>query len=286
MKMKEIHLRDPYILTDGGKYYMYGTRMNAKRFSELGFGFDVYESDDLKNWEESIAFAPSADFWGDLDFWAPEVHKYNGKYYMFASFYRKDKSINRGTQILVADSPKGPFVPHSDGAVTPSDWMCLDGTLYVDKNGKPYMVFCHEWVQIRDGEMCAMPLTDDLKAAAGEPVVLFKASAPIWSDGYREGLYVTDGPFLYRTKGGRLLMTWSSFHKHEYCVGLAYSDNGEIDGNWIHDDRMLFEADGGHGMIFEADGKKYFTYHQPNNFPDERPHFVEIEEKDDTLYVK
>ena len=122
MKMKDIHLRDPYILTDDGKYYMYGTRMNAERFKELGYGFDVYESDDLENWEESVAFAPPAGFWGDLDFWAPEVHKYKGKYYMFASFYRKDKSINRGTQILVSDSPKGPFVPHSDGAVTPAGW--------------------------------------------------------------------------------------------------------------------------------------------------------------------
>ena len=307
MKMKDIHLRDPYILTDDGKYYMYGTRMNAERFKELGYGFDVYESDDLENWEESVAFAPPAGFWGDLDFWAPEVHKYKGKYYMFASFYRKDKSINRGTQILVSDSPKGPFVPHSDGAVTPSDWMCLDGTLYVDKNDKPYMVFCHEWVQIRDGEMCIMPLTDDLRAAAGEPKTIFKASEPSWSNGYKADwlldavsipaenstakitetkCYVTDGPFLYRTKGGRLLMTWSSFSGGAYCVGLAYSDNGEIDGNWIHDDRMLFEADGGHGMIFETDGKLYFTYHQPNNAPLERPHFVEIEEKDDTLFVK
>lgn len=286
MKMKDIHLRDPYILTDDGKYYMYGTRMNAERFNELGYGFDVYESDDLENWEEKVAFTPPSDFWSDCDFWAPEVHKYNGKYYMFASFHCKDKTVNRGTQILISDSPDGPFVPHSDGPVTPKEWMCLDGTLYVDKNGKPYMVFCHEWVQINDGEMCVIPLTDDLKAAAGEPKVLFKASEPSWADGYRPGLFVTDGPFLYRTKGGRLLMTWSSFSGGAYCVGLAYSDNGEIDGNWIHDDRMLFEADGGHGMIFEADGKLYFTYHQPNNAPLERPHFVEIEEKDDTLFVK
>ena len=53
---------------------------------------------------------------------------------MFASF--KAAGVCRGTQILVADHPKGPFVPHSDGPVTPRDWECLDGTLYVDPGGK------------------------------------------------------------------------------------------------------------------------------------------------------
>ncbi len=282
MKLNEINIRDPYILLENGNFYMYGTRV-ARR-EQLGWGFDVYVSEDLENWEEKIAFSANEDFWATSDFWAPEVHKYKGRYYMFASFI--NSSGNRGTQILVADTPEGPFVPHSDGPVTPSDWMCLDGTLYIDKNGKPHMVFCHEWVQIKDGEMCAMPLTDDLKASAGEPMFLFKASEPVWSNGHKPECYVTDGPFMYRTESGRLLMTWSSFSNGAYCVGLAYSDNGEIDGNWFHDDRMLFEKDGGHGMIFKIEGKPYFIFHQPNNSPLERPHIVEIEEKDDTLFVK
>lgn len=60
---------------------------------------------------------------------------------------------------------RDPFVPLSDGPVTPADWECLDGTLYVAADGTPYLVFCHEWLQVKDGEMCAMPLTPDLTAA-------------------------------------------------------------------------------------------------------------------------
>ena len=30
--------------------------------------------------------------------------------------------------------------------------MCLDGTLWVE-DGKPYMIYCHEWVETVDGEM-------------------------------------------------------------------------------------------------------------------------------------
>ena len=283
MKFNEIHIRDPFVLCDGGKYYLYGSR--GRETWGKCTGLDVYVSCDLENWSEPHeCFTKPEGFWADKNFWAPEVHKYNGDYYMFVSF--KADGVCRGTQILKASSPMGPFLLHSDGPVTPRDWECLDGTLHVE-NGKPYMVFCHEWSQVEDGEMCAIELTDDLKAPAGDAKVLFHASQPSWSDGYQPGKYVTDGPFLYRTKGGRLLMVWSSFSKKEYCEGIAYSDNGSILGNWTHDDRMLFEKDGRHGMIFTTnEGELKFILHAPNNSPHERPALFDLEEKDDTLYIK
>ena len=265
MKFKDIHIRDPYILVEGGKYYLYGSR--GMETWGKGTGLDVYVSDDLENWSEPVeAFTPPAGFWADRNFWAPEVHAYRGAYYMFVSF--KSDTCCRGTQILKAESPMGPFVLHSDGPVTPKEWECLDGTLYVESDGKPYMVFCHEWVQIQDGEMCAVELTEDLSASVGEPIVLFKASEPVWATGLngdRKGNYVTDGPFLYWTQDGTLLIIWSSFAHGGYCEGISYSDNGSITGNWIHDERLLFEADGGHGMIFTTlEGELIFICHQPN----------------------
>ncbi len=283
MKFCDIHIRDPFILPDNGKYYLYGSRGNQTWAGCTGL--DVYESSDLENWSEPVeAFTKPENFWADRNFWAPEVHKYNGEYYMFVSF--KAEGVCRGTQILKASSPMGPFLVHSDGPVTPRDWECLDGTLYVE-NGVPYMVFCHEWSQVEDGEMCVIELTRDLKAPVGEPKLLFRASAPSWSDGLKPGKYVTDGPYLYRTQGGRLLMIWSSFSKKAYCEGIAYSDNGSIFGTWSHDDRMLFEKDGGHGMIFKTnEGDLKFICHIPNNSPHERPCLFDLVERDDTLYLK
>ncbi|UKI17739.1 MAG: hypothetical protein L6V80_06255 [Bacteroidales bacterium] len=46
------------------------------------------------------------------------------------------------------------------------DEMALDGTLWVE-DGKPYMVYCHEWVQVMDGEMKVVELTRDLSAREG-----------------------------------------------------------------------------------------------------------------------
>ena len=165
MKREEINIRDPFVLTRNGQYYLYGTR-GATCWGPAD-GFDVYVSRDLENWDGPFeCFHNDGTFWADRNYWAPEVHEYHGKLYMLASFKRED--LCRGTAILTADNPLGPFVPHSDGRVTPSNWECLDGTLYVSPDDKPYLVFAHEWVQVGDGEICAMPLSDDLSRAIGD----------------------------------------------------------------------------------------------------------------------
>ncbi len=287
MKLHEINIRDPFILPDGGKYYMFGTRGKgcwAHRKTK-GMGFDVYISEDLENWSEPKAvFEASDNFWGTHNFWAPEVHKYNGKFYMFASFMAKKRM--RATQILVSDTPDGTFKPLTDSPITPKDWMCLDGTLYVDKAGEPHIVFCHEHVQIHDGTVCEMKLSADLTKAVSEPRLLFKGSDPYWSR-KKYFNYVTDGPFMYHGESGNLYMIWSSFTDSGYVQAVCRSDNGDIDGTFTHDLPLLAEKDGGHGMIFKGyDEKLYLVLHRPNNNPMERPVLTEIIEKDGTLQIK
>ncbi len=284
IKREDIQIRDPYILVHDGMYYLYGTT-DKNCWSDSGTGFDSYRSKDLENWEGPFeAFRPDTDFWGDRNFWAPEVYYYKDKFYMFASF--KNATAHRGTQVLVSDTPDGKFRVHSKNPVTPNDWECLDGTLYIE-DGEPWMIFCREWTEVVDGEMYAVRLSEDLSEAVGEPKVLFFASQAPWTTGSvntyfgRERcVYVTDGPNMYRNEKGELLMLWSSGGKKGYAIGLAKSDNGKITGKWTHLDEMLFEENGGHGMTFTAlDGKKYVTLHSPNNTPMERPCFFEIEER-------
>ena len=280
MKLNEINIRDPFILTEGGKYYMYGTRAVHTWTQEIkeGYGFDVYESVDLENWSEPVSiFENYEGFWGDFQFWAPEVHEYEGRFYLFATF--TDKNYFRGTAILSCDTPNGTFKEHSVGAVTPANWDCLDGTLYVE-NGTPYVVFCHEWCQIKNGEVCALELSKDLKSAVGEPFTMFKATdgcpnvMPVGDDNY-----VTDGPFMMNIDGG-LICLWSSFGKDGYLEAIARSSNGRMDGEWTVDDKLLFEKNGGHGMIFEDfAGELNFVYHSPNETPFERPCIRKINRK-------
>ena len=290
MKCSEINIRDPFIVQKDGIYYMYGTR--AVRFGNRTGGFDVYTSSDLETWSDPIPCFDSEKYGLNRAVnWAPEVHEYKGAYYMIATYYW-EKTGHRGCSILKADSPAGPFVQITNGHITPWDWDAIDGTLYVDKEGQPWMVFVHEWTCTDDGvgRMCVAKLSEDLSHFVSEPKELFRATDPSWTD-----IIVTDGCFMYTTKNGTLLMIWSNGSPEGYCVGIARSKSGNVEGPWEQDDERLFyrktpdSYDGGHAMIFtHTDGQMYLALHGPNR-PAEgettKVMFFPIEEKNDTLVI-
>ena len=295
----EIQIRDPFILpiTELKTYYLYCSMPVRLDDGRNRPGVGVYTSKDLQQWEgPKPAFHFPDGFWADQSVWAPEVHRYQGKFHLFATFTSKDElptpqgrrqNVKRATQILVSESSEGPFKPLADKPHTPGDWMSLDGTFWVE-DGVPYMIFCHEWVQVNDGTMELVRLKDDLSEVAGQPQTLFKASDANWVHGLNAtGGYITDGPFLYRTKSGRLLMIWSSFDKgKKYAVGIAYSTSGKVAGPWKHMDEPLLANDGGHGMIFKTfDGRLVLAVHQPNQGTI-RARLFELEDAGQTLRIR
>ena len=274
-------LRDPCILVEDGVYYAYGT------------GWHCYKntSGSLEGaWTDLGVVASVANKDNDGgDHWAPEVHKYNGSYYMFTTY--KSKLTNRhGCIILKSDSPEGPFAEITNGHITPADWDAIDGTFYVDPDGQPWMVFVHEWISMPGGvgSFAAAKLSEDLTHFISEPIELFKADEPDWS-----AAGVTDGCWMYTTRKGELLMVWSNFDVHGYVVAVARSSNGRLDGEWIHEEKLLYSKymtglyDGGHGMIFtDTDGQTYLSFHSPNSAVGsrvEKPVFLAIEEEDGKL---
>jgi beta-xylosidase len=262
LKHSSFPVRDPFIFADktSKTYYLFVN--NKPRFK-------LYSSKDLITWkDEGNAFESSPDFWGKSDFWAPDVYKYNDKYYLFATF--SAPGLKRGTSILVADKINGPYQPLVNRAATPANWMCLDGSLYIDADNKPWIIYCHEWLEIKDGEVVAQRLSDDLKETIGEPQILFKGSEAPWTGTIAaQGVtgYVTDAPFVYKAKNGDLLMLWSSFTKTgKYAIGVARSTSGTIAGPWQQDKTPLNNDDGGHAMLFtDFSGQLNISYHAPNS---------------------
>jgi hypothetical protein len=309
IKLGEIGLHDPWILAhqDSKTYYLY----TAGRVSQDGqnrAGVVTYKSKDLETWEgPQTIFAVPDGLWANPAHgaWAPEVHQYRGKFYLFVTLHNNDKLIDqpedrpiyngelanrhmRGTQIFVGASPEGPFQPLENGPAPPEDFMTLDGTLFVEGD-VPYMVYAHEWIQMLDGTMEAVALKPDLSAAVGEPFFLFKASDAPWLQDQQKitkksRIYVTDGPELYRTKTGKLLMIWSSYRDELYVETIAHSITGKLRGPWQQDD-VLVGDDSGHGMLFNAfDGRLMLILHQP--FRNARGKLFEIEDTGDTLRIK
>ncbi|MDT4762786.1 glycoside hydrolase family 43 protein [Sphaerochaeta sp. PS] len=289
----DIQIRDPFIFVvpETGTYYLFGTT-DKNPWNQKGEGFDAYRSQDLESWEGPFrVFTPEPGFWGTHDFWAPEVHFFANRYYLLATF--TSPSHTRGTQILVSDAILGPYLPVVNQAITPKAWECLDGTLHVDAKGRPWMVFCHEWVQANDGEIWAMQLDNELTHGVGEPLLLFKASEANWTRSLlrRDGsglkdAHVTDGPFLYRQSDGKLTMLWSSLGEKGYAMGCAVSDNGLVTGPWRQIQQPLIDGDGGHGMVFcDLQGDLQVTYHTPNKTPFERFVFHQVHESPDGLVI-
>ncbi len=284
----QIQMRDPFVFVENGKYYLYGTT-DTNCWRGQPDGFDAYVSEDLIHFEHGgRIFAPSGAFWGTENYWAPEMHRHQDAYYLFASF--KAPGRRRATSILKASNPLGPFAPWGEETATPAEWECLDGTLYVDDAGQPYIVFCHEWVQAGGGTICVRPLKYDLSGPAGEPQTLFAAKDAAWTKQitHSSGIsgHVTDGPFVYRHQNGQLWMLWSSMSETGYAIGQAVSESGKIQGPWRQAEKPVYSGDGGHGMVFRAlNGKLYLTIHTPNRTPEERPIFLEVIESDSGLIL-
>lgn len=264
-----------------------------------GGGVRAWTSKNLIDWQgPKTIFRTPPDIWGDIrtaGIWAPEMHEYKGKYYLFLTFssnHLLDEQwhdwrprVTRGSQILWSDSPTGPFLPFANHSTTPTDMMTLDGTFWVE-DGVPYMVFCNEWVQVSDGTVEAMPLKDDLSDAAGPPKRMFRGSDAKWSELIEAGGHVTDGPYVWKGKTGKLYVIWSSRgHDQTYKLGIAISDSGKLAGPWRQQDKPIFKDNGGHGMIFTTfDGKLMLILHAPDGHGPQ-PHIFEIEDTGETLRI-
>ena len=306
-KLEDFRAHDPYILADkkSQTYYLY-TSITSGALPRGQAGVVTYTSKDLKTWDgPQVVFEVPKDGWANPAHgaWAPEVHLYNDKYYLFVTLHNRDKIIAeppkswrlthmRGTQIFVSDSPAGPFKAFEDRPTTPKDFMTLDGTLFVE-DGIPWMVYCHEWIQVIDGTFEAIRLKPDLSAAVGEPKLLFRASQAPWitpwqakpDDEPRE--FVSDGCFFYRTKTGKLLMLWASWQENKkYAQTVAYSLSGRLTGPWRQAEPLLTD-DSGHGMIFTSfDDRLMLVCHRPTMSPQSRARLHELIDTGDGLKIK
>jgi hypothetical protein len=287
MKREDINIRDPYVLVDEGKYYLYGTR--SETCWGEAFGFDCYVSDDLENFEGPIEiFKRPEDFFFTENFWAPECYRIDGSYYLVTTF--GGPGIKKGIYVLKSSSPTGPFELYSD-RLTPDNWTCIDGTLHFEED-KTYLVFSHSFEDAldgtgnADGDFCFAEVSKDLKQAISDPVKMFAPKDTAWAKpvpfakaefGIDGDCYFSDGPFLMRIND-ELCMIISSWSKAGYAVGVAISESGTINGQWKQVKKPMYPENGGHGMFFRnLDGELLFALHSPNDKYKERPCFWRVE---------
>lgn len=293
--LDSIRLSDPCILADEATrmYYMTGT------------GGMLWKSNNLKTWDGPFAVAetdPNSWMGPQPMIWAAELHAYRGKYYYFATFTNRNVKIDtvrgnvierRASHVLVSDKAEGPYKPMKDSIYLPANMPTLDGTFWVDNDNKPYMIFCHEWLQNWNGTMEKIELKKDLIGSVGNSSILFKAFDSPWSkEQVNDSIIpnkVTDGPYLFRTSTGRLGMIWTSWVYTVYTQGVAYSMTGSLDGPWVHEPNPITPPDFGHGMLFKTfEGKWLMAVHSHKDMNGRYvriPHLFEVDLTGDKLVL-
>jgi len=304
--LDSFRVRDPFVVTVGGDrpYRLY---MSENWLSGQA-GISVSSSADLVDWSEPKNVMKAPDWCGEV--WAPEVHRWKDAWYVFVTLKEKPvlgrpiktmvpgnpdwepwegawtNSTYHAVWIYRATEPDGPFVPVSDRPITDPSWVSLDGTLAVE-DGRPWMIFTHDWAQIKIGTYEIAPMSDDLTRFLAPPETLFSAAAfPM-----TQARGVTDGAYVHRSpKSGKLFMIWSTHNPacppdRDYCVVVAESATGRLKGPWVNH-KLLFDDNGGHGMFFrKTDGSLVLCVHSPEKWGHERVRFLPVADDGRTLYV-
>ncbi len=262
----DIHIRDPFVYVENGQYYLLGT--TGDDCWGAGSDLTLYTSKNLEAFESLGPMADSTMLKGYTNIWAPELHRYKGKYYLILSLYRED--IGRGSIIFVSDSLTEKFVPLTGEYITPRGWGCLDATLFIWKD-TPYLYFSYEWTTPEgDGGIYVAELSADLKKLVGQPRRVIDGKSCGIAKEISHGGYcgcVAEGPCAVEEKG-RIALYWSTFTDTGYSIARHLAE--DIWDEYAFD-RIVFRKDGGHCTVFtDLQGIRQMTFHQPNASPMER----------------
>lgn len=253
-RQPSIFLADPTIFTHKGKYYLYGTSSNK--------GFLYYESADLKTWKQpkdSIQrFAlKRGETFGKSGFWAPQVFKHKGSYYMA---YTADEQI----AIAKASSPAGPFKQDKRIALSGTGKQ-IDPFLFFDQNGKVYLYH----VKLQNGNRIFVTemksdLSDIIPGTEKECI----ASTENWENTATAQWPVAEGPTVLKHKDIYYLMySANDFRNKDYAVGYATSPSPigpwkKYTGNPIISRHTVGHNGSGHGDVFiDKMGQLHYVLH-------------------------
>lgn len=259
---------DPFLMTYGGKYYIYCTTENSRKLESANAfdtekdgndGFYVYESDDLINWENKGLCLEKKNAVGDRWFWSPEVSYYNGKFYML---YSSEENL----AIAVSESPTGPFVKLTGG------WLrnrTIDGHFLFDEDGSIYIYFAD---LKNNNRIFAGKMSADLTEIEYEcENVLIEATEPWETLDCR----VAEGPFVLK-HNGLYYLSYSVNHTRceDYAVAYAVSDKPfgpfvRAENNPILHKPADLVGTGHHSFMPTADKDKYIcAFHCHSGNPD------------------
>ncbi|MBO7585137.1 MAG: glycoside hydrolase family 43 protein [Bacteroidales bacterium] len=259
-----IPLADPFILCEGGIYYLYGTG--------AADGIAVCTSTDLMQWQwpdgKPMYLALSKEnSYGDKWFWAPEVYHIGDLYYMYYS-------AEEHFCVATATSPLGPFVQRQQAPMREEKG--IDNSLFIDDDGTPYLLF----VNFDNGnEIWMAELEKDLlQMKPGTGKLLLKMS----QDWEKVWPAVNEGPFIVK-HGGVYYLTYSANSYESPAYGVGYATATSMRGPWTkyEGNPVLqfaggFDGTGHHALFTDNSGRRRIVFHSHNSHGRIQPRVIHI----------
>ncbi len=272
-------LRDPCIMREGDTYYLVFThfpfthhtsRRDDRPDLNSSPGIRLFSSKDLKNWKFENWIVKSSELPDDCPykhrFWAPELRKMNGRYYIifYADNWIKDEYNSRGEMgyvgfVGVADNPAGPYEN-----ITWLPGSGCDTHLFADTDGKTYAVMPFGDTFVQEADLTGID-KKEIKLLGERTRIVNRDNSDIglnFSPDYMEA------PWMIKRDGKYVLFTGSPYKEEQkpegvtpdlatgYWVGVATADN--IWGPYTKQPQVFL---GGHIAVFSGhDGREWFSY--------------------------
>ena len=275
---KNISVHDPVMTKDGDTYYLYCT----------GRGISVYSSKDMIEWKEEPAVFQRAPEWtfdavdgfrGHI--WAPDIHFYDGKFYLYYSisaFGKNTSAIGLATNVtLNPESPDYEWV--DEGMMIKSIpgrdlWNAIDPNIAVDDEGYPWMTFGSFW-----SGMKLVRLIPN-RTALSEPqewYTVARRERGAFADDRSAGPAAIEAPFIFKKD-----TTYYLFVSWDYCCRgenstykVVVGKSTDIKGPYLDKEgKSMAEGGGslviegnenfagvGHNSAYTFDGKDYLVFH-------------------------
>ncbi|MFT4414387.1 glycoside hydrolase family 43 protein [Fredinandcohnia humi] len=266
------NIGDPFVVKDGDMYYMYAT-------SAATIGFRVWQSSNLVDWEDKgLAYdiAEQEEEWATGDFWAPEVVKHNGLFYMTYSARNWDGSLQ--ISVATSENPLGPFKDISTEIIK-QEGSYIDGHIFFEDDGTPYFYYVKDCSEnIIDGnhvsQIFVQKINEELTELLGEPQLLIQPDQD-W-EGLHGDYQWNEGPYVLKNDGKYYLMYSANyFASEDYGVGYAVADNpmgpfvkAEENPILTKDLENGISGPGHNSVTVGLDGKTLYTVYHTHTYPE------------------
>lgn len=251
---------DPAPMVHNGTVYVYtGDDIPGTSFFYMT-KWRVSSSTDMVNWtDHGVPLALESFSWGRDRAWASQCIERNGKFYWYICAQTDNNTMGIG--VAVSNTPTGPFVDAIGKPLIDGNWVNIDPTVFIDKDGQAYLYWGNpscNYVKLNkdmisySGEIVTIPHT--LETFGGERGRNRDANVKN-VDSYVEG------PWAYEHNGKYYLM---------YAAGgvpehISYSMSDSPVGPWKYVGKVMPNQETNsftnHAGMVDYKGKSYFFYH-------------------------